>query len=94
MKNKFWIFITLALVITACHREGYFEDLNPSSDPFIEDDFGQIDPIDEDPSDHPHDVGGGEAVLTTYQINGNDIDKSLATAYGKFGQHHLRCDVL
>ncbi len=75
MKNKFWIFITLALVVSACQRNDYFEELRPENDSFLEDDFGDNGTSGEDDwNDHQH-GDDGETVLTTYRITGDDIDK-------------------
>jgi len=94
MKNKFWIFITLALVISACQGEDYFEDNRPDTGSLVEDDFGSDDPASDNPS-HDHDHGNdGEAVLTTYRINGDDIDKikdhNVAPKYQSFQQDYAR----
>ncbi len=94
MKNKFWIFITLALVISACQREDYFEDISPDTGSFVEDDFGSDDTANDDhPGNHDH-GSDGEAVLTTYRINGDDLDKikdhNVAAKYQSFQQDYAK----
>lgn len=94
MKNKFWIIITLALVVSACQRENYFADLDPGTDPFVEDDFGSNETSnDDDWDDHQH-GSDGETVLTTYRINGDDIDKikdyNVSNKYQPFQQDYAR----
>lgn len=94
MKNKFWIFIILALVVSACQREDYFEDLDPTTGSFVEDESGTDDGPSNGPSgDHDH-GSDGEAILTTYRINGDDIDKikdhNVAAQYQSFQQDYAK----
>lgn len=94
MKNKFWIFITIALFVSACQQADYFEDLDPETGSFVEDDPSSND-TDNDHSSNDHDHGNdGEAVLTTYRINGDNIDKikdhSIAPKYQIFQQDYAK----
>ncbi len=95
MKNKFWIFITLALVVSACQREDYFDDLDPATDSFQEDDAGNDtdDSNDHPPGDHDH-GSDNDAPLTTYRITGDDIDKikdhNVAPQYQSFQQDYAK----
>ncbi len=76
MKNKFWIFIILALVVSACQREDYFDDLDPETGSFVGDNSGTDTDGSNDQPPHDHDHGGdSDATLTTYRITGDDIDK-------------------
>jgi len=94
MKNKFWIFITIALLISACQREDFFEDLDPETGSFVEDDFGSNDTANDHPSDDHSHGNDGEAILTTYRINGDGIDKikdhNVSTKYQSFQQDYAK----
>ncbi len=79
MKNKFWIFITLALVVSACQQEDYFEALDPGTDSYVEDDFRKDKTfIDADWNEHEN-GNDGKTVLTTYRITGDNIGKHQHT---------------
>lgn len=95
MKNKFWIFITLAIVISACQREDYFDDLDPETGSFVEDDSGtDTDNSDDQPHDDHNHSSDGDATLTTYRITGDDIDKikdyDVAPKYQSFQQDYAK----
>ncbi len=94
MKNKFWIFITIALLVSACQGEDYYEGIDPETGSFVEDDFGSDDTANDHPSDD-HDHGSdGESVLTTYRINGDDLDKikdhNVDPKYQSFQQDYAK----
>lgn len=94
MKNKFWIFIILALVLSACQREDYFEDLDPETGAFVEEDFGNQTGSNDPPSDDHAHGNDGETALTNYRINGDDIDKikdyNIAAKYQSFQQDYAK----
>ncbi len=94
MKNKFWIFITLAFVLTACQREDYFADLEPATGA-IPEDYGTDNDGSNDQPSNDHDHGSdSEATLTTYRITGDDIDKirdyNVAPEYQSFQQDYAK----
>lgn len=66
MKNKFWIFLLLAISISACRN------YDESWDEF--DDISQHDD-QEGNADSDHNHEGGEGQLTLYQILGQDLSK-------------------
>lgn len=92
MKNKFWIFITLAFLVSACQQEDYFEDLDPTTGSFVEE-SPETGSNDQPSGDHEH-GNDGEAALTNYRISGDDIDKirdyDVAAKYLPYQQDYAK----